>query len=59
MIRRIEVIARTERSRKYSEAQKAAILAEADQAGAVLAQGQLFAQQFVDGFDAVDMALER
>lgn len=33
MTDRVEIIARTERRRKYSDAEKAAILAEADQAG--------------------------
>lgn len=38
MTGRIEIIARTERRRKYSEAAKAAILAEADQEGVTVRQ---------------------
>ena len=33
MTDRVEIIARTERRRKYSDAEKAAILAQADQEG--------------------------
>lgn len=38
MTGRIEIIARTERRRKYSAAQKAAILTEADQEGVTVRQ---------------------